>query len=164
MSSGGTFYDRMSWYPRVKDAFGNTSGTSVSFFASTPGTGKGHQLLRLLGPDLTYPLGKQAPSPLSILMIISGMRLFSIRQRKEFQVALVISGSDWLFQFLHPPLSSLNCHRKTLIGQEFSRLWGWCLICLSSRSDHTFLLSSSLEDPRQTLTVGDVTHWPDPGS
>lgn len=61
MSSGGTFYDLMSWYPRVKDAFGNTSGTSVSFFASTPGTGTGHQLLRLLGPDWPIHLENRHP-------------------------------------------------------------------------------------------------------
>ena len=79
MSSAGRLYDLKSGCSRVKEVFGNTSGTSASFSASLEGPGTGSQLLSLLGLHLAHHLGKIGILPNLILKIVAGMSFFNIR-------------------------------------------------------------------------------------
>lgn len=91
------------------------------------------------------------------------MSLFSKRQRKAFQIALVTLESDYSSFSIHPPLPTQRSHKdaetRSITGQEFLGSRASCPVCFSSRSQRvTTLLSSSLEDSVQILTLHGITH------
>lgn len=166
MSSGGICCDLMSWYPRAKEASGNTLGTSVSLCLH-PGVWDRMPIAEPLQARFGLSIWGKGTLPIFYFEDYIGNEFLQDKIREK-HVKRLCSFWKWLITPVAPsnPLSPPNHHTKTLkqdlYGARVSRALGLMLALVAGEREwlQCFL---PLWRILGKLTPCEITHWPGPG-